>query len=78
MMPVPPRSKLAAALLAFFLGWLGIHNFYLGRTVMGVTQLSVTVVSCGLLGPAVAVWAFVEGVLVLTGAIRDNRGRPLV
>lgn len=33
------KSKLVAALLALFLGGLGIHKFYLGRTVWGVLYL---------------------------------------
>ena len=34
-----PKSKVAAILLAFFLGFLGVHNFYLGRTGRGLAQL---------------------------------------
>jgi TM2 domain-containing membrane protein YozV len=33
------KSKVAAALLAFFLGGLGIHKFYLGRMAAGVLYL---------------------------------------
>lgn len=33
------RSKLAAVLLAFFLGGFGIHKFYLGQTGWGVIYL---------------------------------------
>jgi TM2 domain-containing membrane protein YozV len=33
------KSKLASSLLAIFLGWLGIHKFYLGDTKMGVIYL---------------------------------------
>ena len=73
-----PRSKAAAATLAFTLGWLGIHNFYLGRNGLGLTQLWVTIGSCGLMAPVVWTWAFVEGVLILTGGIKDKLGRPLV
>ncbi|MDU0349527.1 TM2 domain-containing protein [Actinomyces sp. MRS3W] len=36
---VQPKSKVAAALLAFFLGGLGIHNFYRGQTRRGVLHL---------------------------------------
>ncbi|MDX2286737.1 MAG: TM2 domain-containing protein [Bacteroidia bacterium] len=32
-------SWLAAALLAFFLGYLGIHRFYLGYTAWGIIYL---------------------------------------
>lgn len=33
------RSKLAAALLALFLGGLGIHKFYLGESGQGIIYL---------------------------------------
>ena len=57
--PVSGRSKLAAALLAIFLGDLGIHKFYLGKPVWGIIYLlfSWTLIP-GLIG-------IVEGVLYL-------------
>jgi TM2 domain-containing membrane protein YozV len=33
------RSRLAAALFAFFLGGFGAHKFYLGQTGMGILYL---------------------------------------
>ena len=36
------KSQLIAALLAFFLGYLGIHNFYLGYKKKAMTQLLIT------------------------------------
>ncbi|WP_213277470.1 TM2 domain-containing protein [Chryseobacterium indologenes] len=33
------KSKSTAALLAFFLGGLGIHRFYLGQNIMGILYL---------------------------------------
>ena len=82
MMPVfaPLKSKATAALLAFFLGVFGAHNFYLGKTGLAITQLCFTIFGACLygLGPAVVgVWAFVEFILILTGSVRDNLGRPL-
>ena len=35
----PIKSKLVAALLAFFLGGIGVHKFYLGQTGTGVVYL---------------------------------------
>jgi TM2 domain len=73
----PPKSKVAAALLAFFLGEFGVHNFYLGRNGLGMTQLLVTVLTCGIGMIITWPWAVVEGVLILTGDVRDDNGRPL-
>lgn len=82
MVMEPPKSKVTAALLAFFFGALGIHNFYLGRTAIGVTQLLLAtiggVLTCGLATLGVAVWAFVELIVILCGGINDRYGRPLV
>jgi TM2 domain-containing membrane protein YozV len=33
------KDKLVAALLALFVGGLGIHRFYLGQTVLGIIYL---------------------------------------
>lgn len=75
------KSKIAAGLLGIFLGYFGIHNFYLGYTGKAIAQLLLTVVgwlACGI-GPAVAsVWGLVEGILILTGSINtDAEGNPL-
>lgn len=40
---VEQKSKIAAGLLAFFLGGLGVHGFYLGNTSMGLTLLLVNI-----------------------------------
>jgi hypothetical protein len=68
------RSQLVAGLLGIFLGGLGVHRFYLGYTAIGVAQLLVTFVTCGL----GAVWGFIEGILILTGSLNaDAEGKPL-
>jgi TM2 domain-containing membrane protein YozV len=74
------KSKLAAGLLGIFLGSLGIHNFYLGRTGVALAQLLISVVSLGILSPVSAIWGFIEGVMILVGAEpfqRDAKGIPL-
>ena len=75
---VAPKSKTTAALLAFFLGGLGIHNFYLGYTTRGIIQLVLTLTFIGAI--VSAVWAFIEFILILmrSGSYAcDAQGRPL-
>jgi TM2 domain-containing membrane protein YozV len=36
---VPSKSRIAAALLAFFLGAFGLHKFYLGKVFQGLLYL---------------------------------------
>ena len=61
----PSKSKVAAGILALFLGTFGIHNFYLGYTGKALFQLLGTLLSCGFLVPLIAIWAFIEGILIL-------------
>ena len=58
--PAARHNKLAAALLAFFLGAFGIHKFYLGRVWWGIAYLLL----CWTFIPAIA--SFVEGIIYLT------------
>lgn len=51
------KSKVTAALLALFLGWIGIHKFYLGRTVLGIFYL----LFCWTFIPAFV--AFIEAII---------------
>ena len=53
------RSKLAAALFAFFLGGLGIHKFYLGRIGWGIAYI----LFCWTGIPALM--GIIEGILLL-------------
>ena len=79
--PIPAgaqKSKLAAGLLAIFLGTLGVHNFYLGYTGKAVAQLLITLLTCGIGAIGTSIWALVEGILILTGSIKtDAKGIPL-
>lgn len=70
------KSKLAAGLLGIFLGGLGIHRFYLGYTAIGVIQIIVTLITCGV----GSIWGFIEGILIIAGTqsfSRDAQGVPL-
>lgn len=49
--PVSPKSRVAAALLGFFLGGLGAPDFYLGHTKIGVIKLILTFVGSAMYVP---------------------------
>lgn len=36
---IQKRNRYVATLLAFFLGWVGIHKFYLGRIGQGIVYV---------------------------------------
>ena len=76
-----PKSRIVAGLLGIFLGWLGVHRFYLGYTSIGVVQLLMGTIlvpaTCFLSLPAVIIWSIVEGIMCLVGAMPDADGRPL-
>ena len=69
----PPKSRVAYILLGLFLGGLGIHNFYAGRTGAGVAQLIITLVTCGYGCAITGIWALIE---ICTVNI-DGRGIPM-
>jgi TM2 domain-containing membrane protein YozV len=77
----PPKAvkyKYLAALLAFILGWAGVHRFYLGFYQLGATQLVLTAILYVTGFPGFAfLWAFVESILIVTGNLnKDAKGRP--
>jgi TM2 domain-containing membrane protein YozV len=63
------KDWLTTLLLCIFLGWLGIHRFYTGHTVIGVIQL-LTLGGCG-------IWVLVDFIMILTNSYRDSNGIPL-
>lgn len=53
-------NKLAYALLAIFLGGIGVHKFYAGKTGSGIVYL----IFCWTAVPAIV--GFIEGIIALT------------
>ena len=47
--PVSEKSMVVAAVLAFFLGGIGVHNFYLGQKQKGLIHIGMAVVALILL-----------------------------
>lgn len=68
--PAAGKDWLTTLLLCLFLGGIGAHRFYVGKTGSGVAQLF-TMGGCG-------IWALVDLVMIITGSFTDVNGQPLV
>lgn len=71
-LPYSDKSKLVAGLLQVLLP-LGIGRMYMGFTGLGVAQLLVTVLTCGI----GALWPFIDGIIILVQDTKDAQGRVL-
>lgn len=71
---IPPNASdkdwLTTLLLCFFLGGLGIHSFYVGKTAIGVVQL-ITLGGCG-------IWALIDFIMIICGNYKDAQGKLIV
>ncbi|WP_422746481.1 NINE protein [Mycobacterium sp. WMMD1722] len=74
--PLSEKSKLIAGLLQLLglLGLVGIGRIYLGQTGLGIAQLVVGLVTCGL---GAVIWGIVDAILIFTDKVRDSQGLPL-
>lgn len=61
------KDKITAAVLAFFLGSLGIHNFYLGENKKGVVKIIATL-CCGI----GFILALIDFIKLLFGSYKFN------
>jgi len=60
------KSQVAALLLCFFIGIIGIHRFYLGYTWQGVVQI----LTLGGLG----IWTLIDFIRIITGDLQPKDG----
>lgn len=63
------RSRLAALLFCLFLGYLGIHRFYVGKFGTGILQLLTLGGLC--------IWTFIDCIFIACGAFRDAERKQL-
>ncbi|BBZ44432.1 TM2 domain-containing protein [Mycobacterium parmense] len=74
--PYSDKSKTVAGLLQLLglFSIAGIGRIYLGYTGLGIAQLVVGLVTCGI---GAVIWGVIDAVLILTGKVNDPRGFPL-
>jgi TM2 domain-containing membrane protein YozV len=68
--PISPKSRAAAAILAWFLGIFGVHRFYVGKVGTGVLMIF----TLGGLG----IWTLIDFIMIVVGSFRDKENRLLV
>ncbi|MBS9371780.1 TM2 domain-containing protein [Rhodococcus sp. B50] len=71
--PYSDKSKVTAGVLGILLGGFGAGRFYLDQPGVAVAQIAVTWLTCGIGG----IWPLIDGILMLTGKVRDKNGRQL-
>jgi TM2 domain-containing membrane protein YozV len=64
-----PKSRLVVTLLAYFLGGIGVHRFYLGKVGTGIAMIF----TFGGLG----IWALVDFIFAVAGMMRDKEGKVI-
>ncbi|MAF21095.1 MAG: hypothetical protein CMP26_00650 [Roseibacillus sp.] len=63
------KKILPAFMMCFFVGFLGIHRFYVGKTGSGIAQI----LTLGGLG----IWVLIDWIMIMCGSFKDSEGKPL-
>lgn len=65
---ISSKSRLIAFLLAFFLGYFGVHRFYVGKIGSGIAMILVNWLTLG-------IWGLVDLILICCGTFTDSDGK---
>ncbi len=70
--PVSDKERVVVLLLAWFLGLLGIHRFYVKRKKSAIIMLVLTITIVG--GIVTVIWNIVDMIYILIGEFKDDDG----
>ena len=65
---ISSKSRLVALLLCFFLGWLGVHRFYVGKIGTGILMVLLMPTGIG------EVWWLIDFIFIALGVFSDKNG----
>jgi TM2 domain-containing membrane protein YozV len=66
---ISSKSRLAVTLLSWFLGYLGVHRFYLGKIGTGILML----ITAGGFG----IWTLIDFIFAVAGIMKDKEGKVI-
>lgn len=66
-METSPSSQIAAAILCFCLGGIGVHRFYVGKIGTGILMI-LTIGGAG-------IWWLIDFIMIVTSSFTDKEGR---
>ena len=69
MSEMSDKRMVPACLLCFFLGPLGAHRFYVGKSGTAILMI----LTLGGLG----IWVLIDFIMILTGSFKDGEGKNL-
>ena len=69
------KSRGVAALLALFLGWLGVHSFYLGKPTGGIVFVILSLLSCTSIP---AILGLIQAIMMFCMTNQDFRNRYVI
>ena len=67
-----PKSRTTTLLLCLFLGILGAHRFYVGKTGSAIGMLLLNFTGIG------EIWAIIDFINILCGSFKDSDGKKIV
>lgn len=70
-----PRKKRDVIILALFLGFIGVHDFYTGNTKNGIIKLLLSL--SAILSPIATLWTVFDLFKIASGDYTDGQGRKL-
>lgn len=62
-----PKSFVAALILCFLLGGLGVHRFYVGKIGTGILTILT-------IGGFFGIWPLIDLIMIATGKFKDSDG----
>ena len=68
-MEISEKGFVPTLLLCFFLGFLGVHRFYVGKIGTGVLML----LTFGGFG----IWSLIDFIIIVCGNFKDKKGMPI-